>query len=765
TLRLSSNDPLNPVVDVPVALTVTGPVISVSPSSFSLTLGQNVTKDTTLTISNLGNATLSWSLSEVPQVDWLTEYPTSGEIPGLDETNVTLSVNTEWLLPGVYSCTLRLSSNDPLNPVVDVPVALTVTGPVISVSPSSFSLTLGQNVTKDTTLVIYNQGNATLSWSLAETPTVDWLTEYPTTGEIPASGNSDVTVSFNTSGMTPGVYNTTLRLSSNDPLNPVVDVSVTLTISGTQRPIISVVPSSIVVVLDKGLSKDTTLTIRNLGNVMLTWNLEELSEVNWLSEDPTSGEIFPDSSVNITISFTTTGLVSWDYHCILKITSNDPGNPEVNVPITLIIPGWVRRTNIPSKMQHKLRFVRNGGAVVGVNDTMIYAFRGNRSNEFYAYLISQDSWVAKESIRFGYKPEDTTQINKKKVNRGAALCYDGDSLIYAIKGGNTRELWVYDIRNDFWMLRSFVPIRRNLKGGSALAYRNGRVYLLAGGQKTEDKNFLAYNVNTNTWDTLKSPPLIPDNKKFRDGSSIAIIGDTIYCLKGGGRHNYFWLYEIANDTWILKETIPLRHSMLTDKRNKANKVKDGAAITTDGKTIFAIKGGGKQDFWQYLPQVDRWIPQDTVPRLPESKKSVPKNGAALTYADGKVWLLKGNNTPEFWSYTIGIVPNVNVNIMTHNSQKIHTSNVALLYQNYPNPFMTQTAISYILPVPTYASLAIYDASGRLVKTLVKGLIQPGRHTVKWDGTDEYGKKVNPGIYFYTLQTAQGKIARKLVILD
>ncbi|MDW7987681.1 MAG: SBBP repeat-containing protein, partial [candidate division WOR-3 bacterium] len=650
-LQITSNDSVNPTLDVNIAVNILPPALSVEPTSFNISIPQQSNIDTILQIINTEEHPTDWSLYYT--ASWLSVYPSAGWIEYQNYVNVLVSFYSIGLSPGVYQDTLELWYS---GMVLKIPITFTVTAiPRISIEPTAFNVALLRNTTKDTTLRIYNLGSANLNWELTERPQTSWLSVTPTSGQIPATSYTDLTVSFNTQGLALGVYQCTLRITSNDPQNSVVDVPIQLTVlSGTQRPQISVIPSSITVVLDKNVIRDTSLTITNIGNATLLWNLQKTPDVSWLQVTPISGELLPSNSNNLNVRFITSNLLSWSYQCTLRITSNDPVTPTLDVLVTLIIPGWVRKNDVPSRMLHKLRFVRNGGALVCVGDSLIYAFRGNNSNEFYAYSIAKDSWLTKESIPFGRDSNDTTKISKKKIGKGAALCYDGDSLIYAIRGNNTKQFWKYNIIRNTWSALPFVPVTRGLKGGSGLCYHNGKVYLLAGGQKAVNKNFFVFDVQSATWDTLNSVPLTPDAKTFRDGSGIANINNTIYCLKGNGRHNYFLAYDINQNRWTQKETIPLRHPMLGDKRNRKNKVKDGGAITAGDGIVYIIKGGGKQDFWGYIPATESWIPLDTIPRLPESKKSVPKAGANLTFGYGKVWLIKGNNTFEFWSYTPAI---------------------------------------------------------------------------------------------------------------
>ena len=76
----------------------------------------------------------------------------------------------------------------------------------------------------------------------------------------------------------------------------------------------------------------------------------------------------------------------------------------------------------------------------------------------------------------------------------------------------------------------------------------------------------------------------------------------------------------------------------------------------------------------------------------------------------------------------------------------------LLDQNYPNPFESFTWISYSISDNAYVDLNIYNLNGQLVKSLVKGNKTPGKYTLRWDGSDNSGNIVSPGMYFYRLQT-------------
>lgn len=82
-----------------------------------------------------------------------------------------------------------------------------------------------------------------------------------------------------------------------------------------------------------------------------------------------------------------------------------------------------------------------------------------------------------------------------------------------------------------------------------------------------------------------------------------------------------------------------------------------------------------------------------------------------------------------------------------------------LEQNYPNPFNPQTTIRFSLPEPAVVSLEIYDVTGRLVATLVKGWRKAGYREVTFDASALAG-----GIYIYRLDAGDFNVSKKMIFL-
>jgi hypothetical protein len=94
-------------------------------------------------------------------------------------------------------------------------------------------------------------------------------------------------------------------------------------------------------------------------------------------------------------------------------------------------------------------------------------------------------------------------------------------------------------------------------------------------------------------------------------------------------------------------------------------------------------------------------------------------------------------------------------------------------QIYPNPFHKTTVINYIIPHVTaateselYASLTIYDITGRLVKSFDREALRTNGQSnhVIWDGIDDRGRSVANGIYFVILEHNTERLQEKIILM-
>ena len=83
---------------------------------------------------------------------------------------------------------------------------------------------------------------------------------------------------------------------------------------------------------------------------------------------------------------------------------------------------------------------------------------------------------------------------------------------------------------------------------------------------------------------------------------------------------------------------------------------------------------------------------------------------------------------------------------------------------YPNPFNASTTLQFQLPKRQDTHIAVYDIKGQLIQTLVDQPMNPGIHTITWDGLNSQKQSVASGIYVIQVQLAHQVASRKVIYL-
>ena len=88
----------------------------------------------------------------------------------------------------------------------------------------------------------------------------------------------------------------------------------------------------------------------------------------------------------------------------------------------------------------------------------------------------------------------------------------------------------------------------------------------------------------------------------------------------------------------------------------------------------------------------------------------------------------------------------------------------MLLNAHPNPFNPTTMIPYCLASSERVTLRIFDAQGKLVRTLAEGEKPAGSYEVAWNGRDDSGRSVATGMYFVQLQAGSYEATKKLLMI-
>ncbi|MEO0074783.1 MAG: choice-of-anchor J domain-containing protein [candidate division WOR-3 bacterium] len=261
-------------------------------------------------------------------------------------------------------------------------------------------------------------------------------------------------------------------------------------------------------------------------------------------------------------------------------------NPETNT--------WTDKAPIPNNI-----FAGSGAALCNDGDNRIYAIFGNNTRYFYTYVIDEDVWLPLDQVP-GADP-----TKPKRIKGGAGLAYiktDNGDYVYLVKGNNTNEFWAYSVSEQTWQRKPDIDLgptgREKVKDGSAIT-TDGQyfIYLL----KAKYNYLYIYDISTGNWIRRAAVEGKPVHKDVSKGSTIAYCLEgtagtpTIYALKGGSFE--FWRYNIMRDGWTYRSAM----NMLTGSSGK--KVGAGASLVYDEskKIFYALKGNKTTEFYKYVP--------------------------------------------------------------------------------------------------------------------------------------------------------------------
>lgn len=144
----------------------------------------------------------------------------------------------------------------------------------------------------------------------------------------------------------------------------------------------------------------------------------------------------------------------------------------------VILDNWEKRKDGPTTYDPSKGY-RDGSCLVS-DGYYIYALRG-KYNEFFKYYPTNDSWSKLKELPFVHPMVKRS----KKVGDGAAMTFK-DGNIYALKGKNTKEFWMYDLLLEDWIFKDTIPKgteKKYVKAGGGICNFNGTIYMIKGNKR------------------------------------------------------------------------------------------------------------------------------------------------------------------------------------------------------------------------------------------------------------------------------------------
>jgi hypothetical protein len=140
------------------------------------------------------------------------------------------------------------------------------------------------------------------------------------------------------------------------------------------------------------------------------------------------------------------------------------------------------------------------------------------------------------------------------------------------------------------------------------------------------------------------------------------------------------------------------------------------------------------------------------------------NSSSLIASEARSYTDIGVHGGTIYFYTLGVQLSDGREIRSATVQVKTPPTPLALRRNHPNPFNPNTTISFSVPQEMHVNLSIFNCDGKLVQTLVDGVVKEGLNEVTWDGRNARGERVGSGVYFYQLKAGKRSLADKMVLL-
>lgn len=482
-----------------------------------------------------GESGTGFAKFETSGLDWLQVATTSVELVPGETLDLTAQLDANGLNGGEYSATINFSSNDPLAPLVTVPVSLTVTGaPHLELSP--IGMDFGQvfvSGEKSYELTLTNLGTDVLTIASATSDKPQFTVSETVASLLP--GESDtVTVTFMPD--VAGAFSGQITIQTNDPAQPLAHVW--LEGVGITAPIFGVSAGSLISNLFVNEEEERMLTVYNHGGSPLEF------DISLTFEEPAG---FSSQQASVVKPNASPGRNNYGQ---MEAVAPQGLFPLAPGDFSLLAPSPVYLTCM----------------TIDPATQTIYA-RQNQGTGFYTYNVATNAWSNLAPCPFSsgnnggavflngkiytvYTETNQMAIYTVSTNTWttivaptytANIATDG-TYIYTVV---TNSLFRYNPVGSSWTAMTSPPFYFEAWG--ALVYYNGFLY---GHQGNGTSGFARYAIATNSWTLMPSLP------------SGAVLGGAIdpytkkYYTYGSYGGTNMYAFDLTSSTWSTT-TIPL----------------------------------------------------------------------------------------------------------------------------------------------------------------------------------------------------------------
>jgi len=276
---------------------------------------------------------------------------------------------------------------------------------------------------------------------------------------------------------------------------------------------------------------------------------------------------------------------------------------------------------------------------------------------------------------------------------------------------------------------------------TASAVAGGRLYVI--GNENQTGTCYEYNPAVDSWKTKATLTA------GRGWACAAGANGKVYVMGGSGgegTYNDCWCLDPVANTWTQRANMP-------GPRIYA------AAVSYHDSLIYVI--GGSTDgavaadklVYEYNIAANRWKTQ--------TPKPTASGWHMVNVVGGSIYVAYGSDclsTPSYLTnLDVGWPPLYGIEVLRV-AQPEEACRIS------PSVVRDFARISYSVARTGRVELGIYDVSGKLVRTLVDGTVKAGNQSVTWNRTDNAGRRVANGSYFYRLSVDGKSVSGKAIVL-
>jgi hypothetical protein len=277
-------------------------------------------------------------------------------------------------------------------------------------------------------------------------------------------------------------------------------------------------------------------------------------------------------------------------------------------------------------------------------------------------------------------------------------------------------------------------------------------------------NFTLFNQGTDNEYIDRVRMDIPEGITITSVTSFSggSLGDLVYQLPGSDSSTIIWQGVTPGGTGVIKpgETA---HAVISGS--------SGKSFIDDVFVVYTIRsdstGGDPQTVSGYIRVNNNSLPNTwlTLSRY-EGNLSGYETDTVLVRMDAH-GLSKGNYYCDIIvkdGFNNEMIIPVTMQVIDSNNNAIPNITGNLLIRGYPNPFRQFVFIEYEIKKTGHVQAWISDINGKKIRNLISATQQEGRYRLIWNGENESGDKVSPGIYYCSMLTDDNKGTLKLILI-